>query len=83
MKMLFKEIVFGYLLEHPCVDCRLSDIRVLEFDHLRDKKFCIGSMREHSVDSIINEIAKCEVRCANCHRIKTLERLNRISWRNT
>lgn len=67
----------GYLLEHPCVDCGQSDIRCLEFDHVRGiKSESIGTMLKHSEpwEAIETEIAKCEVRCANCHRIKTLER---------
>src|ERR1017187_8681508 len=28
----------GYLSRHPCIDCGLTDIRVLEFDHVRSNK---------------------------------------------
>lgn len=61
-----------------CVDCGKSDIRVLEFDHVRgDKVDSITSMvrRGLSVEVLVEEIAKCEVRCANCHTIATLSRL--------
>jgi hypothetical protein len=47
---------------------------VLEFDHLRDKIANIGSMLKFAKDKILEEIKKCEIRCANCHRRKTSER---------
>jgi hypothetical protein len=61
---------------HPCVDCGQTDIRCLEFDHVRgEKSEEISRMLQNLPWSVIEaEIAKCEVRCANCHRIKTLER---------
>jgi hypothetical protein len=66
-----------YLLEHSCVDCGISDIRVLEFDH-RDgvaKRTAVSVLVRsgYSLAAIRAEIAKCEVRCANCHRIRTHE----------
>lgn len=67
----------AYLTDHPCVDCGQLDIRVLEFDHVRgDKRDDIARMIEmsYSWPAIEIEIAKCDVRCANCHRIKTCER---------
>lgn len=65
-----------YLSSHPCVDCGNSDIRVLEFDHVRGEKYeNISRMIQSSPWKAIEaEIAKCEVRCANCHRIQTIER---------
>jgi hypothetical protein len=66
-----------YLRRHPCVDCGQTDIRVLEFDHVRgNKSNNIARMvgEGFSWSTIEAEIAKCEVRCANCHRIKTNER---------
>lgn len=66
-----------YLHSHPCVDCGQTDIRVLEFDHIHgNKSNNIARMvgEGFSWSTIHAEIAKCEVRCANCHRIKTNER---------
>lgn len=66
-----------YLLTHPCVDCGESDQRVLDFDHVRGSKKADVS---HMINSgfswarIEEEIAKCEVRCANDHRRATHER---------
>ena len=65
-----------------CVDCGCRDIRVLEFDHVREKKVAdVGSMirRGRSIDAVQAEIAKCEVRCRNCHAIATVTRLGG-SW---
>jgi hypothetical protein len=71
-----------YFSSHPCVDCSQNDVRVLEFDQVRGKKsndiskmMTIGC----SWSTIEAEIAKCEVRCANCHRIRESKKGN--SWR--
>lgn len=72
-----KQKLLMYLQTHPCVDCGCSDIRVLDFDHVRDtKKKNIATLlaQNASWPMLEKEIAKCEVRCANCHRIKTIER---------
>jgi len=73
------EKVFNYLMEHPCVDCDEADPVVLEFDH-RDaaiKRWAIAQMieRRFAWEEIMIEIAKCDVRCANCHRRKTSREL--------
>jgi hypothetical protein len=31
-----------------------------------------------SLERLTSEMSKCEVRCANCHRIKTIERRNQL-----
>ncbi len=60
---------------HPCVDCGESDIRVLQFDHT-DPAAKITEvsqlLRNASWPRVLMEIEKCEVRCGNCHRRKTL-----------
>lgn len=78
-----RERLYEYLAVHPCVDCGNNDVRVLEFDHVRGSKVDSVSRllsNRASWDTIEREIAKCEVRCANCHRIKTGERGG--FWRN-
>jgi len=67
--------LMDYLRANPCVDCGESDPLVLEFDHLGDKTFTISEgLRDRSWQSIVDEIAKCEVVCANCHRRRTAHR---------
>jgi hypothetical protein len=69
-----KRRVFEYLSKHPCVDCGEPDPVVLDFDHVRgEKSFNVASMISEtcSWERIEEEIRKCEVRCANCHRRKT------------
>lgn len=63
----------GYLEVHPCVDCGETDPSILEFDHLRDKKHDVTRMiaSGHLWSSVEREIAKCEIRCVNCHRRRT------------
>jgi hypothetical protein len=67
--------LIGFFAEHPCVDCGETDPVVLEFDHLRDKEFSISSgVRDRNWASVLDEIAKCDVVCANCHRRRTAQR---------
>jgi hypothetical protein len=64
-------------LERGCVDCGFNGHPVaLEFDHLpgSGKVANISHMRGGSWAAVEAEIAKCEVVCSNCHRIRTTER---------
>ena len=64
-----------------CIDCGITDDRVLEFDHIiGDKVSGVKRLADNlaSLDRIKIEIRKCEVRCCNCHRIKTQTQLG---WR--
>ena len=64
-----------YFSTHPCVDCGETDPVVLEFDHLRDKSFDVAqALPARNWQSILDEITKCEVVCANCHRRRTSRR---------
>lgn len=70
----------NYLEEHPCVDCGESDIVVLEFDHRGEKTENVAVLLKTSnLNTVIDEVSKCDVRCANCHRRKTARTLG--SWR--
>ena len=60
-----------------CIDCGEKNPLVLDFDHVKgDKVLAISDManRAYGIESISEEMDKCEVRCANCHRIITNER---------
>ena len=66
-----------HLKANPCVDCGETNTIVLEFDHIgNNKQFNISDATRHGygMAKVEAEIAKCEVRCANCHRKKTYER---------
>ena len=64
-----------------CVDCGENNHIVLDFDHIKDKKYNISRMVHDgfSWKAILKEIQKCEVVCANCHRIRTYYRLTQIT----
>lgn len=62
----------------PCADCKGQfDPCVMDFDHLdpSQKKHNIHTMsRRSDLKGLMAEIAKCEVVCANCHRLRTKRR---------
>ena len=68
-----RERLFDYLRGKACVDCGEPDPILLEFDHVKGQKVSdIGTMISHySWSRILEELEKCEIRCANCHRRKT------------
>ncbi len=68
-----KDWLHSYLLCHPCVDCGEPDLVVLDFDHMRDKKYQISKLVNStcSLARLQAEVAKCDVVCANCHRRRT------------
>jgi hypothetical protein len=59
----------------PCMDCNNQyPYYVMDFDHRdpKEKSFTIASMTNKSnVELVMKEIEKCDVVCANCHRIRT------------
>jgi hypothetical protein len=60
-----------------CERCGLADFRVLDFHHknLSEKEFNVADMIRNgaSIQRIMQEISKCVVLCANCHRIEHYE----------
>lgn len=73
-----RRFLWNYLKGHACVDCGEDDPLVLDFDHVRGVKraavteLALGGF---GIEAIKEEIMKCEVRCANCHRRKTATEL--------
>ena len=70
------QYIVDYLKQHPCVDCKETDPVVLEFDHQGDKDYNVSRMHTFCLQTLIDEIAKCQVRCANCHRRKTAKQFS-------
>jgi hypothetical protein len=70
--------LWEHKLRNPCVDCGNTDPRVLQFDHVRGEKTCdvttLAFSKKASWPKIAAEIKKCEVRCANCHALRSWER---------
>ena len=69
-----REHKWAVLCKSMCVDCGESNPIMLDFDHIdpstkrKDVSQCIS---DDTLSSLQVEMAKCEVRCANCHRAKT------------
>ena len=65
-----------YKESNPCCDCgRMFPAECMDFDH-RDwdsKTNNVGTMvsHGHNKEKIWAEIAKCDLVCSNCHRIRT------------
>lgn len=64
-----------HLRTHPCVDCGESNPILLEFDHIEQgtKEHTISylSRTGRSLSQLKREMAKCVVRCVQCHRRRT------------
>lgn len=66
------------LKSNPCIDCKISyHFSVMDLDHVRGEKlFNVGAVMGTAIsdEAILEEIQKCDLVCANCHRLRT--------WRN-
>lgn len=66
------------LKDKPCMDCGQSfPPYVMDFDHRNPatKSFNIGRGFSRKWATIEAEIAKCDLVCSNCHRIRTFSNL--------
>ena len=66
-----------------CVDCGITDWRLLDFDHIDPKlKRCnISQVLHKPREFLLEELKNCELRCPNCHRIKTMTKDEHNSYR--
>lgn len=60
----------------PCADCKVPYPHyVMDFDHVRGKKkFNLSIACQRSNKAVLEELAKCDIVCANCHRLRTHRR---------
>ncbi len=71
-----REKIVEYKQSKGCKDCGNKNPVVLDFDHLSDKVSNVSDLivRRVAWKFVEAEIEKCEVVCANCHRIRTHNR---------
>lgn len=68
-----------FIKTKSCMDCGNDNPVVLEFDHKHDKHFNISEkISSTPLENLMAEIDKCDIVCANCHRIRTA---NQFSWK--
>lgn len=62
-------------MERGCAVCGYcAHPAALDFNHIQgDKKFAVSQDPKVAMHKLLAEINKCEVLCANCHRIHTQE----------
>lgn len=69
--------------DKSCADCKIQyHYAAMEFDHVRGTKIkCIANLVHEVVplQELIDEMAKCDLVCANCHRVRTWTRLGIVS----
>ncbi|MEX0881550.1 MAG: hypothetical protein WDZ34_01600 [Candidatus Saccharimonadales bacterium] len=65
----------------PCTDCnKRYPYYVMDFDHVGQKTNTINKLIEIcSIERLEQELANCEVVCANCHRARTYKRISQSS----
>lgn len=68
------------LKNNPCVDCGLMyHPEAMDFDHIGEKRFALSRGKNRSRETILREVSKCELVCANCHRVRTFKRKREFS----
>lgn len=71
-KIRNRKFVQDYKRTHPCIRCGESEPCCLDFHHKDPaQKFDVLAQmanRGFGLTRLLEEIAKCEILCANCHR---------------
>lgn len=70
---VFKDYT-NLLKDAPCHDCQKRfPPECMDFDHRdpADKKYQIAGMSNFSKEKVFAELAKCDLVCANCHRVRS------------
>jgi hypothetical protein len=78
-----ERMIRGYILsckDAPCMDCGIKyHPAVMEFDHRHNKSFHLSKPGRRSIATINEELSKCDLVCANCHRMRTVRRMAQAS----
>jgi hypothetical protein len=76
-RKFLKQFVNEIKSSTACTDCKIYyPFYVMDFDHLQDKLKDINELiKGNNLKAVKREIEKCEVVCANCHRLRTYTRL--------
>lgn len=64
-------------MDRPCYDCGGTfPLECMDWDHLpgKEKLFTVSEGKSKSIESVVDEINKCQLVCANCHRVRTCSR---------
>lgn len=70
-----RDLINKIKLDRGCSICGYNaHAAALDFNHINgDKKFSISQDTKKAMSKLLAEIDKCEILCANCHRIHTYE----------
>ena len=70
-----RDLINKIKVERGCSICGYNaHSAALDFNHVRgDKEFNVSQDPKIALSRLLNEIDKCEILCANCHRIHTYE----------
>lgn len=72
-----RKLVIELKTNKPCMDCKIIyPYFMYDFDHVRGEK--LGNIesiaRKGDVQLLMDEVAKCDLVCALCHRLRTFMR---------
>ncbi len=77
LRLEFRAKMLAYLSNKACVDCGETDLRVFELDHIDPtrKIFSVSQATTlgYAWEDVENELTKCRVLCANCHKKRTAQ----------
>ena len=72
-----RQMLADIKIQTGCCDCGYKGhATALDFDHKEPKlkSFSLSkAYGQYSDERLLAEVAKCDVRCANCHRVRTFE----------
>ncbi len=75
--LIFRLMINDYKVSRGCVECGYNKHpAALDFNHKDPKQKVqrIAAMYTYTLEKIMAELEKCEILCANCHRLRTMKR---------